>query len=133
MVCSAQKINIGSDRTNCTITNDLVSLTIEVNVLSGELSVSEWDYRVHIPGESISEFHFSRKALSNTCFVPDCPSGCAFGWRENRRAALPSLSVAELAGKCVSQFIALQQRNENGELKHKWRGNERPSRRMPRP
>ena len=105
----------------------------EANALNWELSVSEWDCRVLIPGEPISGHRFPRKAIVKACFVPDCPSGCAFGWRENRRAARPSLSVAELAGKCVSLFLALKQRNENGEIKHEWRGNERPSRRMPRP
>lgn len=135
-ICPAREIqgvNVGADATNCTITNDLVSLTIEANALNWELSVSEWDCRVLIPGEPISGYRFPREALVKACFVPDWPSGCAFGWRKNRRAALRSLSVAELAEKCVSQFIALEQRNENGEFKHEWRGNEHPSRRMPRP
>lgn len=135
-ICAANEaegISVGSDEVNCTITNGLISLTIGLNVLNGELSVSEWSCRVPIPGEPISGLRFFPAALSKTCFVPDWPSGCAFGWRENRRAALPSLSVAELAGKCVNLFLALEQRNENGEIKHEWRGNERPSRRMPRP
>jgi hypothetical protein len=130
-ICSAREIqgvNVGADATNCTITNDLVSLTIEANALNWELSVSEWDCRVNIPGEPRPPFQFPREALGKACFVPDWPSGCAFGWRENSRAALPSLSVAELAEKCVSQFIAIKQRNENGEFRHEWRGNEPPSR-----
>ena len=130
-ICSAQEthgVNAGSDGTNFTITGDRVSLTVELNASNVELSVSEWDYRVHIPGESISGFHFSRKALSRVCFVPDWPSGCTFGWREKGRTARPFLSVAELAEKCVSQFMALEQRDENGQIKHEWKGNEHPSR-----
>jgi hypothetical protein len=136
MVCSANEtkgINVGWDDVNCTITNNLISLTVEMNVLNGELSVSEWSDRVIIPGEPISGFRFPPKALRKTCFVPDSPPGCNFGWRENGRPAHPLLSVAELAERCVRQFIALEQRYENGQVKREWRGNARPSRRAVHP
>jgi hypothetical protein len=120
-ICStnqAREVDVGWDGTNCTITDGLVSLTVEVDVLS----------RVHILGEPISGFQFERMALSKACFVPDFPSGCNFGWREKGRTAKPFLSVAELAEWCVSQFIALERRNENGQIKHEWRGNAHPPR-----
>jgi hypothetical protein len=123
--CSADEtrgIRVGSDETNCTITNDLISLTVGMNVVNGELSVSKWSHRAVLPGEPISGFQFPPKALAKTRFVPDWPTGRTFGWRENGRAALPVLSVAELAQKCVSQFIALEQRDENGLIKRGWRG-----------
>jgi hypothetical protein len=130
-ICSTdktQRVNIGSDETNCTITNNLVSLIVELNALNGELSVSEHNYRVNIPSEPISGFHFPPKALSKACFVLHTQSGCTLGWRERGRTAHPFLSVAELAEKCVNQFIALEQRDEDGQIKRKWRDNERPSR-----
>jgi hypothetical protein len=130
-ICSAREIqgvNFGADATNCTITNDLVSLTIEANALNWELSVSELDCRVLIPGEPISGYRFPREALVKACFVPDWPSGCTFGWREKGRTARPFLSVAELAEKCVSQFIALEQGDKNGQIKHEWKGYAHPSR-----
>lgn len=115
-------IRVGSDEANCTITNDLVSLTVEMNVVNGELSVSRWSHRAVLPGEPISGFQFPLKALGKTRFVPDWPTGGTFGWRENREASLSLLSVTELAQKCVSQFIAIAQRDENGLIKREWRG-----------
>jgi len=130
-ICSAhetQGVKADSDDTNCTITNDLVSLTVGLNALNGELSVSEWDCRVNIPSEPRSGFQFPRKALSKTHFVPGWPSGGTFGWREKGRTAQHFLSLAELAERCVNQFMTLERRNENGQIKREWRGNERPSR-----
>lgn len=120
-ICAANEaegINVGSDEVNCTITNGLISLTIGLNVLNGELSVSEWNCRVPIPGEPISGFRFFPPALRKTCFGPDRPLDGEFCWREKRKLA-QSLSVVELAKKCVSQFIALVQRDGQGQVKRR--------------
>jgi hypothetical protein len=120
-ICAANEaegINVGSDEVNCTITNGLISLTIGLNVLDGELSVSEWSCRVPIPGEPISGFRFFPAALRKTCFAPERPLDGDFCWREKRKLA-QSLSVVELAEKCVSQFMALEQRDGQGQIKRK--------------
>jgi hypothetical protein len=130
-ICSAldiQGVNVGANEANCTITDDSVSLTVEVDILDSELSVSERDYPLHVLGEPGSVFQFHPKAKSKTCFVPAWSSNCDFGWREKGGTAKPFLSVAKLAEMCVSKFTALVQLNENGEIKREWRGNARPSR-----
>ena len=120
-ICAANEaegISVGSDDVNCTMTNGLISVTIELDVLDGKLAVSEWSCRVPIPGEPISGFRFFPKALRKICFVPDCHPNGDFGWLESHKP-IRSLSVCELAEKCVSQFMALEQRDEHGQIKHR--------------
>ncbi len=130
-ICSAleiQGVNVGADETNCTITDDSVSLAVEVDILDGELSVSERDYPLHVLGEPRLGFQFHGTARSKACFVPAWSSGGDFGWRGKSGTAKPFLSAAKLAEMCVSKFTALVLLNENGEIKREWRGNARPSR-----
>ena len=130
-ICSAEKTHgakVGLDGTSCAITNGRVSMTVELDVLSGELSVREWDHPVNLPGDPIAGFHFQRDERSEARFLPDRPSDCDFGWREKARTAKPFLTVAELAERCVSQFMALVQLDENGQINHEWMGNSHQSR-----
>ena len=131
MICSANEIdgvNISPDGTKCTITNDFVSLTVDVDIIDWELSVTELDYPLPVIKKPRSEFLIHPKAKSKTCFVPAWPSGCDFGWREKGSILKPYLSVAELAEWCVSQFMAIEKNCEIGQIRSEWRPNERPCR-----
>jgi hypothetical protein len=120
-LCAADEnegINVGSDEANCTITNGLISLTIELNAANEELLVSEWSCRIPIPGEPIAGFRFFSQSLHSTRFAPEHALDGEFCWLEKRKSAQP-LSVVALAEKCLSQFIALERRDEAGEIKRK--------------
>ena len=114
----AEGIHVGSDETNCTITNDVISLSIELNVVDEEITVSEWNCRIPIPGEPVSGFRFFPAAIHKTYFVPKLSFDGESGWVEKQKPAR-SLSVAKLADKCVDQFVALVHRDEAGQIKRR--------------